>query len=60
VKTFPVKKRLNTELFLMGKRSFKYKSKGRIGSRNIGPLRRGKFIGGKIKSGSENNCSLFR
>jgi len=45
---------------LMGKRSFIYKSKGGIGSRNIRPLRRGQLIGGKIKSGSENNSSLFR
>jgi len=44
----------------MGKGSFTYKSKGGIGSRNIGPLRRGQFIGEKIKSGSENNGSLFR
>jgi len=42
VKTFPIKKRINTELF----KGFIYKSKGGIGSEgpdpeNVGPLRRG-------------------
>jgi len=33
VKTFPVKKRINTELFTDGKEGFIYKSKGGIASR---------------------------
>jgi len=46
VKTFPIKKRINTELFIYRKwGAFIYKSKGGIGSarsdqENIGPLRR--------------------
>jgi len=33
LKTFPIKKRINTELFIDGKRSFIYKSKRGIRSR---------------------------
>jgi len=47
VKTFPIKKRINTELFIHGEITLLYKSEGGIGSRNNGPLGRGLNIGGK-------------
>jgi len=34
VKTFPIKKRINTELFIDGEVMLIYKNKGGIGSRN--------------------------
>jgi len=44
----------------MGKSGFIYKSKGGIGSRKRGPLRRGYHrMAGKYYSKSENNGSLF-
>jgi len=46
VKAFPVKKRINTaEVFIDGKKGlYIYKSKGGIGSRNSGPLKKGCHI----------------
>jgi len=41
VETLPIKIRINTELFINGKQGVIYKSKGGIGSKNIGPLGRG-------------------
>jgi len=42
VKTFPIKKRINTELFIHAEEKLLYtKVKEGIGSRNIRPLERG-------------------
>jgi len=61
-KTFPIKKRINTELFIYGEGETLYtKLKEGSDHENSGPLRRGyhKMVG-KYYSGSENNGSLFR
>jgi len=52
VETFPIKKRINTELFIHGKEKlYIQKSKGGIGSRNIDLLEEGRILAGNKYAG---------